>query len=129
MSNQFVISCDFDHTIHNPEDRAPGYRMGRPFPGARETLTRLHDLGAKIVIHTCRARSAHGQPDPDHAEYVGEGGHVEEWLRYFEIPFDEVTALKPIADCYLDDKALPFEGNWANAERELLALFYLGGRK
>lgn len=113
-AHRFVAAIDFDHTIHNPEDRERGFKMGKPFAGAKEALTRLGELGAKIVIHTCRAT--------DTAE------HVAAWLDYFEIPYDEITALKPMADVYVDDRAVPFLGDWADTERELLALFYLGER-
>lgn len=122
----FTVATDFDGTIHDQDNREPGRKMGKPFPGAKETLTRLRELGATIVIHTCRARPY--KETVDGVDYEPGVKHVEDWLNFFEIPFDEVTAIKPLAMAYVDDKAIPFQGNWADIERELLSLYYLGVR-
>lgn len=125
-----TVAIDFDHTLHDPSTRNPGYKMGTPYPGAREALERLRNLGVRIVIHTCRARSELAVPDPDPelAEYLGSAQHVMDWLDYFAIPYDEVTAQKPMAFAYVDDKAVPFLGDWASVEKELIGMFYLGVR-
>lgn len=122
---QFVAALDFDGVIHNPDDREPGRRMGRPYPGAKEAISRLKELGAKIVIHTCRAR-----PTEFIDGELWENGtqHVADWLTFFEIPYDQITSIKPLADVYLDDRAVPFDGDWQHAEREILSMFYLGVR-
>lgn len=125
MAHEFVVAIDFDHTIHNPEDRDYGYRMGKPFPGAREALEQFRSIGARIVIHTCRARPTEvidGKLWEDGTE------HVADWLNYFDIPFDEITSVKPVADAYLDDKAVAFDGDWEQAAMEAMALCYLGTR-
>jgi hypothetical protein len=100
--------------------------MGRPYPGAKESLEHLRDVGFHIVIHTCRARSPQGVPDPDPAlqEYLGGAQHVADWLDYFEIPYDEITALKPMAVAYIDDKGVAFTGDWKQVEMEVLAMYY-----
>lgn len=124
-----LIAVDFDHTLHNPDDREPGYRMGKPYPGAKEALDEFRRLGATIVIHTCRARAPHGLPDPDPSlPYTSTVAHVADWLDYFEIPFDQITAMKPLADAYIDDKAVAFEGDWEHTKREALGMLYLGER-
>jgi hypothetical protein len=41
-----------------------------------------------------------------------------EWLNYYEIPYDEVTAIKPNADYYIDDKAIRFH-NWEQTMQEI----------
>ena len=91
-----IVAVDFDGVIHNPDDRDEGRRMGRPYRGAEPALSWLHQAGAEIVVHTVRAAGPDG------------GEHVEHWLRYFGIPFDRVTALKPNADVFVDDRALKF---------------------
>lgn len=121
--NPFVAAIDFDHTIHNNDDVEEGFKMGRPHDGAREVLRQLQESGARIVIHTCRARP--GKDTVDGVTYEGSSAHhVEEWLRHYDIPFDEVTALKPIAGVYLDNNAMRFEGSWDAIATELLAMAY-----
>ena len=88
-----VIAIDFDGVIHNPADKEPGYKMGKPYPDTYKYLHTLRMLGHKIVVHTLWARTDAGT------------AAVEDWLRYFLIPFDEVTALKPAASIYIDDRA------------------------
>ncbi len=129
-ARRFVAAIDFDGTVHDVTAREPGYKMGKPYPGAKECLDRLRELGAEIVIHTCRGRAALGLPDLT-VEFQQKNGtldHVRQWLDFFDIPFDEITAVKPIADVYVDDRAIPFDGDWARTERDILAMFYLGTR-
>ena len=121
-----IIAADFDHTIHNPEDRDEGQRMGRPYPGAREALQRFRDMGAEIIIHTCRARP--GTEIIDGVEYTDSSKHVRDWLDYFEIPYDDVTAWKPLASAYIDDKAVSFDGDWERTALEALALCFIEER-
>ena len=71
-----------------------------PNPGIPELFRKLKDAGYSIVIHTCRALT----PDGRRA--------VVHWLtanHMIEL-IDNVTALKPIARCYVDDRAIHFEG-------------------
>lgn len=58
----------------------------------------MRDIAKKynIIVHTCRALSPEGKVA------------VEVWLRKHDIPFKEVTALKPDAVYYVDDRALKF---------------------
>lgn len=99
-----ILAVDFDHVIHDPNNREPGYKMGKPIPGAPEALRKLHERGDILIIHTVRAYIDHE--------------HVEKWLKYFKIPFEKVTATKPLADAYIDDKAIPFS-TWHNVGLEL----------
>lgn len=101
-----IIAIDFDHTIHNLDDREPGYRMGKPFPGAKETINRWADQGHGILIHSVRAATPSGERS------------IAEWLDYFGIVYDNILP-KPYADRYIDDRALQFTGSWAELEEKL----------
>ncbi len=88
-----ILAIDFDNTIMNPEDVPPGYSMGNPMPGCKEVLDYYREQGHTIIVHSHRAV---------HPE------HIIDWLRYFKIPFDQVTNIKPNADLFIDDKAKMF---------------------
>jgi hypothetical protein len=67
--------------------------MGPPMPGAVEGMKRLA-VRNEVVIFTARG---------------GDPRHVEEWLRYYGIPFSRVTNIKEAAfDVILDDRAIRF---------------------
>jgi hypothetical protein len=90
------LAVDFDHTIHNPDNVLKGYKLGQPIAGAQKALQELKATGAIIVIHSVWA-------DTEQKCQA-----ISKWCRYFEIPYDFITNIKPIADCYLDDKAHQF---------------------
>lgn len=94
-----IIAVDFDGTIHDWEHPVPGRKMGPPMPGAKEALDLFRFTGHTIVIFTVRG---------------GEPKHVGEWMDYFAIPYDQITATKIPADWYIDDRAIHFT-NWKEA--------------
>jgi hypothetical protein len=95
------LAIDFDGTLHTGSYT----NIGEPMPWAREVLEDAHDNGDYIIIHTCRAR-----PDETvNGKFWATSSHlVAGWLRDHSIPFDEITALKPYADVYIDDRAIEF---------------------
>lgn len=98
--NRSVICLDFDGVIHDPYDRLPGYRMGKPINGSRSGIETLLSLNAVVLVHTVRA------PNREAAQ------HVYEWMAYFEYPQLLVLPTKPRADLYVDDQSWPmrFQG-------------------
>lgn len=94
-----VIAIDFDGVIHDYKNPIKGRRMGLPIEGALEGLKKFKNRGDTIIIHSCKA---------------GDPSMIEKWMTYYNIPYyDSITNIKPIADVYLDDKAIRFE-NWKN---------------
>ncbi len=87
------LAIDFDHVIHDPSHRLPGYQMGQPVVGATQALAYLTDQGHTIIVHTART----------------ELSHVRDWLDFFSVPYHDVTSTKPDAEWYIDDKGLRFE--------------------
>lgn len=100
------ICVDFDGTIASFTKDLDS--LGEPIPGAIENLKKIHDLGYKIIIHTAR---------PDNPAYLDKIGA---WLASHGIPCDGINlnpatdweSRKPLAEFYLDDRALPFGGDW-----------------
>lgn len=97
-----ILAIDFDEVIHDTKNPITGRKMGAPIYGSQEALDDLHDAGHKIIIHTVRGISK----------------AVMDWLEYYDIPYDEITNIKPKADWYIDDKSLHFE-SWEQVMNKL----------
>ena len=87
-----TLAIDFDGVLHDDKHPLEGKSLGPPIQDARNAICYLrNELGHKIIIFSVKP------PDI-----------IEDWLHYYEIPFDRITMQKPIADLYLDDKAVRF---------------------
>ena len=98
------LCIDFDHTLSKGHQ---GDQMDGPFDGAIEALQKLKVEGYEIVIYSCRANSDHGRKQ------------IEEWLKKYNCPYDEIFIGKPEAMAYVDDRAIPFKGNWAEVLKDI----------
>lgn len=97
-----VVAFDFDGVVN--DDSVPWKSVeiieGKPMPGIRKTFDILRERGYRIVIHTCRAITPEGRAAVIHWLIV------QGLIKYVEA----VTAQKPIAKCYIDDRAIHFDG-------------------
>lgn len=82
-----AIAIDFDGVICLPSNTN---KMGVPNIGAQEAITQLAEQ-YRIIIFTLRAKNKN---------------HVADWLDFYEIPYHEITDVKPDALAYIDDKAI-----------------------
>jgi hypothetical protein len=102
------IMVDFDGVISTYKH---GWNDGKladpPQPGVRESLSELKDKGLEVVIFTTRA-SKQSNTKPSADELIKE---LEQYLEYYNIPYDFITAEKLSAIAYIDDKAVRFT-NW-----------------
>lgn len=95
-----VIAVDFDGVLSS--GRPDGTKFPPPIPGARDAISRLREGGHEILVHSAN--------DP---------AYIFRWMEHHDIRHDGIARQKPAADCYIDDKALRFEGDWG---KTLIAL-------
>lgn len=101
-----VLCIDFDGVIHGYKHLVVGRRMGAPIQDAEHFMKHLYDRGFILKVYTVKATTESGQRA------------VEDQLKYYMIPFHEVTAIKPNAALYIDDKALHFT-DWMQAYEDI----------
>lgn len=102
-ATQPVLAIDFDGVLHDAKNPIEGRRMGPPMPDAIEGMKKLQSEGYRLIIHSVRA----GNPK-----------HIEDWCKYYGVPYDEVTNVKPIALWYIDDRGIRFR-SWLQLVNEL----------
>ncbi len=97
-----TICLDFDGVIHS-------YRSGwqgeatipdPPIHGVREAIEHLRKR-YRVVVHSARSRTEDGRQA------------ISRWLAKHDIEVDEICAHKPPAFVYVDDRAIPFQGEWS----------------
>ena len=104
------ICLDLDGTINYTKTVDEEYKDVIPTKDVVETIQKLKADGHYIIISTAR----------NMAHFSNNVGKITafqvpviiEWLNRYEIPFDELFVQKPLADVYIDDKALKFKDNW-----------------
>ena len=116
-----VVAIDFDGVIHNDyKGFADGSLYGSVIAGTREALS-LISKTHQIVIFTAKARS-------DRPKFEGKTGEelVWEWLDRNDLKHfvHEVTATKPRAHVYIDDKAIQFK-DWVTTLEVLKEKFQI----
>ena len=105
-------------------------------PGAQEALHAVLDAGAEVLVHSCRTGWGDGGGVGAVVEFVRAGGfepclvdtrddgpsQVQVWAEP-EGPGRRVGIWvgrgKPIAQAYIDDRAVRFEGSWADVLAQL----------
>ena len=112
-SGEKTIAIDFDGVINSYTSGWQGpTKTDEPVLSAAEGISGLWNRGHTIIIFSTRANSPEGVETI--REYLRK--HTENDLLADSI---EITDRKPIADVYIDDRAIPFTGNWAETLKQL----------
>jgi len=98
---------DLDGTICHTKKETETYSDVLPLEGAAETLQSLKQQGHYIIIYTARHMKTCNGDVSLVKEKVGK--ITEDWLAKHEIPYDELIFGKPLADQYIDDRAIQFK--------------------
>jgi hypothetical protein len=101
-----VVAVDFDGVINSYISGWKGpTETDAPVLSAAESLKTLYGRGYKIIIFSTRANTQEGIDTI--REYLRKHTKNNELADTIEI-----TDQKPIADMYIDDRAIPFNGDW-----------------
>ena len=107
-----TICLDFDGVIHKRtgEWMGPTVFNGDLIPGAQEGIDRMRGgMGYRVLVHSARCNSSDA------------AGAIEDYLGAAGIAVDGVVALKPLANVYVDDRAVRFSGDWLAAVADIEA--------
>ena len=112
-----IAIIDFDGTLC--KHAFPG--VGAVEPNVKRALELLKIKGYIIKIHSCRTSIyPFSGSDIEREEHID---LIFEFLREHKIPYDEIildeTKNKPLADVYIDDRAVRYEGNWMEIVKAL----------
>lgn len=100
-----IIACDFDGCIHDFKHPIKGRRMGPPIEGTQEVLKLLKARGDTIIVFTVWGDEK-GQKT------------IADFMKYYDLPYDSITNIKPKADYYIDDHGIKFT-NWKEVRKLL----------
>ena len=90
--------------------------FGTPMKGGINAIKKLRKSGYRIIVHTCRTNPILNDNYTSGVLYE----KVKKILKKNKIPYDEIWMGpgKPIADYYIDDRAIKFE-NWKQTLHEI----------
>lgn len=115
------VAVDFDGVLHTYAGWSGPIPTGEPIPGARGFIEDLQRARYEVVIISSRASSPEGK----------EGIRV--WLSKWGFPDVAITNTKRAAIAYVDDRAVPYLGDFASCMERVRqldnsdALFYRAG--
>jgi hypothetical protein len=95
-----TICLDFDGVIHlNLAYVSPTVINGNPVDGVGAAIQELRTQ-YRVVVYSCRC-AADGGADA-----------IKSWLDAQGFEVDDVVDRKPMAEVYIDDRGIPFAGDW-----------------
>lgn len=101
-----TVVFDFDGVIHSYKSgwKSETQIPDPPVPGIENALKSLRDAGYEVVIVSTRCSSAFGRMA------------IENWIDMYGMTHlvDRVCKEKPPAICYVDDRAICFDGHPEN---------------
>ena len=88
-------------------------------PHVKIALETLKQAGYIIKIHSCRTATYWDRED-ERTEHIR---LIVDFMQKYSLPYDEIllarTMDKPIADVYIDDRAVKYNNNWLEIVKKL----------
>lgn len=97
------VDLDFTLCTHTGD-----YETAVPISGAREALLKLRAEGWVVVVQTAR--------------HFNHWKTTVDWLATNGFVYDQIVFGKPPARVYVDDRAIPFEGDWSSVYARLASI-------
>lgn len=111
-----IVIIDFDGTLCKfafPD-------VGPIEPNIKEALETLKATGYVIKIHSCRTAIYWGRKSERGVHF----NLIKDFMKENNLSCDEIithsSINKPIADVYIDDRAIRYENNWLEIARRLI---------
>lgn len=100
MNKQTVV-FDFDGVIHSYTSGWKGENVipDPPVPGIAESIKNFREAGYEVVVVSARC------------QYISGKSAIMQYLEKHGIVVDNIMAEKPPAICYIDDRAICFDGH------------------
>ncbi len=105
-----TIALDFDGVIHSYTSGWQGISVIRdkPVNGAERQINLLRMSGYKVIVYSTRCATSQGRKA------------MKIWLKRWGIKVDGIVTEKPICLCYVDDRAILFDGNWRQTFNDII---------
>jgi capsule biosynthesis phosphatase len=101
------ICIDLDGVIAEIKKENETYADVKPVKSAVEKIKKLKENGHYIIIYTARHMKT---CDGNVYKAISKIGLITlEWLKKYDIPYDEIVFGKPWADIYIDDNGFRFK--------------------
>jgi hypothetical protein len=131
MSEQgrLTIAVDLDGTLAHYDGWKGQREIGAPLPGAREALEQLVAAGHRVMVYTCRCGDWQRETWGDGLSRDESAAIVKAWLdeHGFHGSVEVYTGDgKPLADYYVDDRAIVCRPQDAGERAWQTALFIIG---
>lgn len=108
-----TICIDFDGVIASRQYWEGNDKFGATIPGVQNALKVLKKEGFTIIVFTCR------EADEALKNYLKENDITYDYINENPDQPKKSNHGKPIADIYLDDRAVCFRGNWKYALQDI----------
>ncbi len=106
-----------DDTICESKKVGENYMDVQPKPDAIEILKKLKADGHYIIIYSSRHMLTCNN---NIGQIIAKQAHIfYEWFKKYDIEYDELVLGKPLADVYIDDKAIKYKQNWNEIYKQL----------
>lgn len=104
-----TVVFDFDGVINSYSSgwRGAGVLPDPPVDGIKEAIEELRDEGYRVAVVSTRAAQKEGEKA------------IWSYLDRYGIKVDSVSSEKPPAICYIDDRAICFDGRPENLYRKI----------